>query len=1742
MDIRHAKFDETQDAEEEGLGVAIIGISGRFPGAENVGHFWENLKMGRESISTFSVDEVISCGVDPRTASSDRYVRAGGLLEGVDLFDASLFGFTPAEAAITDPQHRLFLECAQSSLDDSGYGDASGILAGVYAGAGLSGYFLSNLRGNPTAMALGELQAAIGNESSYLTTVTSYKLNLCGPSVGVQTACSTSLVAVHMACQGLISGDCDLAVAGGVSIDVPAKRGYLYETDGILSPDGHCRPFDARARGTVFGSGVGAVVLKRLDDAIADGDSIRAVIRGSAINNDGSQKVGFTAPSVNGQMAVIRAAHVAAEVHPSTIQFVEAHGTGTSLGDPIEMSALSRAFGLGADAKKSCAVGSVKSVVGHLNTAAGIASLIKVVLSLQNKLIPPSAYFEEPNPEIDFEHGPFYVNRDPVDWPIGSTRRRAAVSSFGIGGTNAHVILEEPPPRLIERDSRKSHLLLLSAATKSALVASQDELGNSLNELKPDLGDVALTLGVGRREYRHRIALVCGDPQDGALMLSCSDQLLCGEATDSECDLAFMFPGVGEEYPNMGRALYEQASRFREEVQRGASFLLENFSMDISDQLFPITTELSGKGDVRSIRSPVLREAAGNQPNNGPRVDPALVQCSLFVFEWALACQLIDWGIYPKFLIGYSLGEYVCATVSRVFSFEDGLRLVAARGKMISGLQQGAMLTARASEQTLRSMSKGEVWIAGIIGESTTVVSGSVSDIAALQAELRERRIAFIPVQTSRAFHSELMRPIAQQLSKIVRELKPRPPEIPYVSNLTGRWIEASEATDPEYWVRQTCEPVQFVSGLELLFERTPRIGCLEVGPGQFLSSVARQRAVRESSKQIFAIPCVRRREDTNDDHEFLLRAVGHAWAVGGRVDRQRLFPKSSGGRIPLPGYSYDRERYWVESNHTPKLVAPVPQHQKGEDPDGWFYRPNWTRRDLPRGGASTDDVLLFADDAGYGDEAAGRLARDGVRVILVRMAAHFEQFNDGEYGLAPSREADYEHLARKLADAGVCPTRVVHFWTVGDSETRHPGHGISDVLNRGFLSLAFIVRGLRQVTPAAKIDLTVITETARQVSPHDAVRTEWATVFGACLVIPQEYTGVRVRSIDIGPGASFSWLSDELAADISSTDADRIIAYRDGKRWIQDFERFDITLEEGAQAELRRHGVYLITGGLGKIGYVLASYLASAVQARLVLVGRTGLSTRKVDGEAEEHGEATRRMGAIKELEKLGSEVLVCSADVRDEYEMTAVVARAEEQFGRIDGVIHAAGVPMGGNSHLLAELTAETIFEGISVKVDGVRALEVALGGRDLDFRILIGSLSSVLGGLSFSAYAAANCYLDAFAESRAATKRRWTSVAWPEWRHGSESSGSGAPSVRATVISPVIDDEDGVAAFRRILSRPQQPRVIVSTRDLKSELRQFAEIFCGTVESSRHIATTKDRPEIAIEYSAPRDAVERSIAEVWERLLGMNRVGIHDDFLDLGGNSLLGVQILNQLQDMYGIEISLRALFDSPTIAGLACEVGRGAAEEDTGAWHPASDRSDDSTAAMTDYLEKVIAGAVGINREELSGYQLPTTELDPVVADVLLALRRDHGFPAFPNEIVAHRTLESLAGYLVEEIAEHQNASGGQDSNRAADCSLHEVRRNDSESNAAPALTEEVVFLLSAPRSGSTLLRAMLGGHPELFCPPELFLLEVDSLGEWRDRLDSPLRRGLERAIREALGVTTVGAAGILVDWITRNVPV
>lgn len=1513
-------------------GVAVVGMTCRFPGANNLGEFWENLREGVESLSFFSDQEVEAAGVDPVTLGRPDYVKAWGVLEDIEMFAAAFFGYSPREAEIIDPQHRIFLECAWEALESAGYDSCQykGTI-GVFAGTGVSHYLWSNLYPNRDLVGqLGFWQVQIGNGSDYLTTRVSYKLGLTGPSLNIQTACSTSLVAVCLASQSLLNYQCDMALAGGVSIRVPQKAGYLYQEGGILSPDGHCRAFDARGQGTIAGNGVGVVVLRRLEDALADGDTIHAVVKGSAINNDGALKIGYTAPGVDGQADVITMAQILGGVEPDTISYIEAHGTGTALGDPIEIAALTKAFRVRTAKKDFCAIGSVKTNIGHLDAAAGIASLIKTVLALKHKAIPPSLHFEQPNPEIDFASSPFYVNTRLSEWKTDGVPRRAGINAFGIGGTNAHVILEEAPAVESLEESRSVQLLVLSAKTDTALDAATANLARYLRQYSNlNLADVAYTLQIGRRAFGYRRAMVCRNITDAVTVLETLDpeRVFTNAQEPREQQIVFMFSGQGAQYIDMGRELYRGEPTFRDHVNLCSELLRPHLGLDLREVLYPNATQI---------------EAATQK-----LYQTAIAQPALFVIEHALAKLWMAWGIHPQAMIGHSIGEYVAACLAGVLSLEDALKLVANRGQLMQELPKGDMLAVHLPEQEAQSLVDQNLALAAINGPSLCVVSGPTDAIEELESRLARQGIDHRRLHTSHAFHSEMMEPIVNQFAERVAMVTLKPPQIPYVSNVTGTWIRAAEAMDPNYWAGHLRQTVRFAEGMNELLKEPDRV-LLEVGPGRTLCTLTRQHPARNDAHLVLS-SLHHPQEECSSDVAFLHTTLGRLWLAGVQVNWHRFHAHARRRRVPLPTYPFERQCYWIEPQA--KAHGGTGQLVLGKRPDvaDWFYIPSWKRSALPEVLCQENPVdqgsswLVFSDACGLGSRLVAQLEELGCDVTTVTVGTEFARVAGHIYTINPHRGEDYDTLLEALCASNKLPGVIVHLWSVTSVEYVQADIDLfRQAQDLGFYSLLFLAQALgRHGSDDLKIG--VVSNNLQEVTGEEALCPEKATVLGACRVIPQEYPNITCQSIDVVVPVSGTLqektLIDHLIAELAAGSPDPMVAYRRHHRWVQTFEAIWLNEPLTEKVWLREGGIYLIVGGLGYVGFVVAEYLAREARAKLVLTGRSALPERDeweqwlATHDAQD--DVSRKIRQVQTLENLGAEVLILSADVASQKQMQDVIARTYERFGGINGVVHVAGVIQKKFFRAIQDVDRTGCEAHFQPKVYGLYALDKALQGSDVDFCVLMSSLSSILGGIGNIAYSAANLFMDVFVcKHNRTSSTPWVSINWAGWQPGAERIQH--TDLGASLLHLLIMAEEGQQAFERILHRGNAiEQVVVSPGNLFSMINQWVkrEPLRGTKHTREAGSlSVHPRPNLQNAYVAPRNETEQMIADICQEILGIEQVGVYDNFFELGGHSLLATQFIARLRDARKVELPLHSFFETPTVASLATAVMQSGGEQE------------------------------------------------------------------------------------------------------------------------------------------------------------------------------------------------------------------
>ena len=1379
--------------------IAVIGMAGRFPAAPSVDELWNLLRDGRSAAWSPSDDELRAFGVSEERLNHPNYVRTRMRFEDADLFDAGFFGYSARHAQMLDPQQRLFLERAWEALENAGY-DAAAFpgLIGVFASCGTNVYLLD--RALLAYRDIGSWRKSdwadmlLDADKDHIATRVSFKLGLTGPSIGVQTTCSSSLVAVHLACESLRRGECDLALAGGVSlISAQYQRGYFYVKDGMNSPDGLCRAFDANAAGTAWGSGVGIVALKRHEDAVRDGDHICALIEATAINNDGATKMGYNAPSVQGQQEVIATAQALAGVTPDDIDLIEAHGTGTSLGDSIELGALIELFSNGAAGRRQpCALGSIKSNIGHLDVAAGVTGLIKAVLCLEHRAFVPSLNFSTPNPALSAPDCPLYVNTEYRPWPSRTgSACRASVSSLGFGGTNAHAILREAPEaRRSVEEPVGVHVFPLSARGPAALVKMRERLAAHLRaHPELDLGDIAFTLQAGRRRFQHRQAIVA-DSRDrllAALDKPDADPLSGTVSDRSDCTVVLAF-GEGLAAGAGVESLYHSDPAFRSDVD--ACEQACRVHADI-----PLTEAVLGRGDSAPANSFAARALR-------------------FTLEYAMARLWLRWGVAPAFVMGHGMGRLTAQCAAGMLMLDDAVR----------ALQQDQPAANGADAVHLYRMDSPD------------------------------------------------LQPLA--------------------------WQDVARDSNCIF---------------------------LQLGPGSLWADLLARESARDPHTA---------RLDAFVEHEaeapqHLLRVLANLWLQGARIDWQRLHEGRQRMRVPLPTYPFERASYWLPIPEVPRdAVADATAETPVQPDDQRFFVPSWRvtpsselTGDLPEPG---ECWLIMAEDA-LCEQLARQLKKYDAVPVMIVPAAEFRQLAGHKFGIVPDSTADYTKVFQELRARNLHPRRLVHAWTLMNSAiSPTSSETFWQQQTFGYLSLLALSKALAVERQAGDRSLLTVTRRTFAIGDEEtSCNLANSTILGLCKVMAQELPGLRCTVLDLARG------TDGTSAPVGELDSTRIliearqnsrepvVAYRGGLRLVQTLHEQALPTDSPMVRDLREQGVYVITGGLGKIGLALAKRLAETCKARLVLLTRNPFPERSAwpSIRAESGAQAVAaKIRALTDIEASGAQVAVYSADVRDSKQLERAFADAESRFGPIAGVFHlAADMTHPSVSSPLTGLTRQDVEAQMGPKIGGFYALSSVLETRQPDFGVLFSSNSSVLGGFGFGAYAGANSFLDQCVNAGINGHFQWLCTNWDRWSDHTPLA-EGSDTERFT-----ISTKAGLDALWTIMTRSAAPQVIVAAASLRDRRERWV------VQRQKPVTSGSGASSPAQSGVAPRTELESTIANIWQEVLGCQQIGVEDNFLDMGGDSLIALRILSRLREMYQVEVPLKAMLGSrSTVASLVLQL--------------------------------------------------------------------------------------------------------------------------------------------------------------------------------------------------------------------------
>jgi acyl transferase domain-containing protein/acyl carrier protein len=1465
-----------------GYEVAIIGISILAPGAKNVNDFWLNLKKGEESIKFFSENELIELGLGEEILKNPNYIKAQGVIEDKDCFDSSFFNYLPDEAKILDPQIRKLSECVYAALEDAGcnpyeYEGRIGMYAAASSNLGweIRSNYLSTVNVNSFALTLL-------SQKDFISTLISYKLNLKGPSETIDTACSSSLVAINRAYKSILLGESNIAIAGGVSLSSEIFKGHFYDGNSIYSPDGHCRAFDKDAKGTVVGEGVGVVVLKRFKNALKDKDKIYAVIKGGAVNNDGNRKAGFTAPSIDGQIEVIKLAQKTSKVEPESISFIETHGTGTELGDPIEIIALKQVF----KNNKYCDIGSVKSNIGHTDRAAGIISFIKVALSLYNKQLVPSLNFNIPNPKCGFEESPFHVNTVLKEWKNNEYPLRAGVTSFGIGGTNAHIILEETP--LMEKQNhkeRKYKLIVLSAQTTSSLEANIDKFINHLNNNENlNLSDIAFSLQEGRNSFRNRI-MVVGQNQseitEGLKVMS--KEVKTNKVQGISRSIVFMFPGQGSQYLNMGLELYETEVFFKEVMNQCMNIANNYIDYDIHNIIF---------------------NKRKDEINNTEYTQPIL-----FIFEYSLAKLLIYWGIEPDCMIGHSIGEYVAACISGVLKLEDAIKTVVSRGKLMQELESGLMLSVALSKHELDGLLKDfNLSLAAVNSSNMCVVSGEKEIIKDFEKFLTKKGHECKILHTSHAFHSVMMNPMLSKYKDILNNVIFSKPEIPYYSNVNGNMVSFDDINNSGYWCDQIRNTVQFSDSINLILNDKDSI-FIEVGPGKSLSSFVNQHENKKSSQKVLNL--IRHPKEYISDQYYLFDKIGELWLNGIEPNWGNIYEDEDRRKVSLPTYSFEKNKYQAEFDLQKILYLEMKTKGERNNIKDWFYSPGWKRSYAiheDENNFKGKINLLFADKYGICSSLGKALKGNSEITIFIDIAEKFKEISEYHFTLNPEKKEDFSTLFMALEAKGLIPDRIIHMWSIYDAENHKLSIDSFQKEQRlGFYSLLNIVNAFNRTNNKLEIDV-IINNLYKVIDDSEKIIPEKSTIIGAIDTIPKEFKNITTKCIDVCVENEIdnSSIISQIYQELHISDKNKHVAYRGKYRWIRYFESIEIKEKNQVSNILKNERVILITGGLGGIGFELAKYLSGKYNSKLILTGRKPLNEE-----------------LNTKINKIQGDVIYLQVDVSNPKAMKEKLEDAEKKIGTINGIIHCAGIAdHAGIIHSRNEMQTEEVF---FTKIYGTIILNDIVRNKELDYFVLCSSLSAATSPFGQVGYTSANNFQDSFAQYRMQNNNYTLSIGWDAWKDvgmAFDTLIKKHPKGFENYLIQAIASNEGCDVLLRALNNDFS-NLIISVSDLNNLINN-QETFKNNeaiLDNETEASLIKERSVFDITYIEPTTDTEKQLAKIWENFFGLDKVGIKDDFFELGGDSLKATSLLSLVHEKLDVIIPMTEIFKCPTIKEMS-----------------------------------------------------------------------------------------------------------------------------------------------------------------------------------------------------------------------------
>lgn len=1442
--------------------IAIIGLSGRFPKSDNIEEFWKNLVEEKELIHFFTDDELKEKGIEKKVLNRKNYIKAASFVANTNFFDYPFFKYTLDEARIMNPQTRMMHHLVWEAIEDAAcdierYTKKIGVFLG--ANKDLNWSLYTSLTNDVN---VDELTKSKMSNPNFMASLIAHKLNFKGPCYFIDTACSTSLSTVHLACRSLLLSECGTAVVGGIRLLSENDYGYKYQEGSIMSIDGHNRSFDSQSSGTIGSDGAGVVVLKRLEEAIKDNDNIYAVIKGSAMNNDGNAKAGYTMPSVTGQIECIKLAHKIAGVEPEDISYIEAHGTGTKIGDPIEIESLNIAFNNSTSHK--CAIGTVKSNMGHADEAAGIAGLIKTALSLNHKTIPASLHYESPNPTINFNEGPFYVNHSSKKWEnVDGKARTAGVSSLGIGGTNIHVILQEAPLNENTKVKSKYKLVRYSAQTENALERYEEKLLKFIEHKKEvSIEDLSYTLQIGRKQFDFRKYLIVKEGDD--LIQALKDKNTFATALSPKNNIIFMFSGQGSQYVNMGKDLYQTYPLFKETLDQGLLYLKEFNDFDYKNILF----NADGAADTR------INETLFTQP-------------ILFLFEYTLAQLLISFGVKPNYMIGHSLGEYVAATIGGVFTFKDALKIVAKRAELMSKVPKGEMLSIGISINQIKKEIIEGVSVAAINAHDSFVVSGTETNIALVKKQLEEEEIPFVLLKTSHAFHSTMMNEIQEDFEKELESITLQKSEIPFISNITGKFRTDEESTSIKYWSNHILEKVEFEKGIKELIALNNSL-FIEVGPGRTLATFYKKSQNINLENDV--ITTVKHHKETVDDDKYFTDFLGQLWSNGIDINWEVYYEGGKPNRLSIPTYDFDRydvpSKVTIDENFLKRDALEPGKKEISESVYilSWKYIPRSKNKGTLF--SKAEKYLFFNDGSSFNNELIKKLKTDGKHIIEIVKGERFEAENPNKIIVNPEVLGDYEELNSHLRTVNFKFDFIIYAWELSHKNATEVHRKYQDY-NLTFNTIQTIIKAFKldEITEPKKI--AVIndknnTVTGAENSTNINQHTE--TMLN---VLTQEFVNIYATSIDIDVNDELEKSVFEVSGELEMETKYYKVAFRNGRRWIPNYESLEIGQKDKYRAPIiKEKGNYLIIGMLDDIEYALAAHLLKEYQANVIILSNAF---------PQQWNKKQKQL--YEKLKEYSGTITSLHVDIADYESFLLAFESIESEHGTIDGIVHMARNIDITEIALVNTITDNIIEKHFSPRVNGFLNIERITRDRKVDFVKVISSLSSFLGGISYGAYASASALMDSIVLQKA--KANWSIINLD----------------RVQEEEPWINQKEVVTTFHNSFIYEDIKQIIVSKRDIHNPVSAIKK------EVKSILNAEINRKTLKTSYAEPKTEKESQMVKIFEDLFGLKGVGTQDDFFSLGGDSLKAMVLINILKKETGIAITIAEIFSNKTVYDLS-----------------------------------------------------------------------------------------------------------------------------------------------------------------------------------------------------------------------------